>query len=151
MNYKGKYISGADFTAETNLKLGDYVVACGTLTYYSGGSQAEFAQGSNVISVLRAPSFSPADGNFSTATLSVTITADSGTQIRYTTDGTNPTATTGTVYSSAISINATTTIKAIAVKANKLTIFSIPTICCYRFYFAIIVFLTYIITGNGKE
>ncbi len=119
--YKGKYISGADFTAETNLKLGDYVVACGTLTYYSGGSQAEFAQGSNVISVLRAPSFSPADGNFSTATLSVTITADSGTQIRYTTDGTNPTATTGTVYSSAISINATTTIKAIAVKDGVVT------------------------------
>lgn len=114
--YKGKYISGADFTDETNLKLGDYVVACGTLTYYSSSSQAEFKQGSQVISVLRAPTFSPTEGNFSTETLSVTITADSDAQIRYTTDGTDPTATTGTVYSSAISINASTTIKAIAVK-----------------------------------
>lgn len=114
--YKGKYISGADFTDETNLKLGDFVVACGTLTYYSGGSQAEFKQNSQVISVVRAPSFSPADGNFSTTTLSVTITAEAGAQIRYTTDGTDPTTTTGSVYSSAISINASTTIKAIAVK-----------------------------------
>lgn len=114
--YKGKYISGADFTESTNLKLGDYVVACGTLTYYSGGSQAEFAQGSQVISVLRAPSFSPADGSFSTSTLSVTITADAGSQIYYTTDESEPTTTTGTLYTSAISISASTVIKAIAIK-----------------------------------
>ena len=119
--YKGKYISGADFTDETNLKLGDFVVACGTLTYYSSGSQAEFKQGSQVISVLRAPVFTPDGGNFSTATQSVTITADSGAQIRYTTDGTDPTATTGTVYSSAITIDESTTIKAIAVKDGVVT------------------------------
>lgn len=114
--YKGKYISGADFTDGTNLKLGDYVVACGTLTYYSGGSQAEFAQGSEVISVLRAPVFTPDGGSFSTATQSVTITADSGSQIYYTTDESVPTETNGTLYTSAISISASTVIKAIAVK-----------------------------------
>lgn len=39
-----------------------------------------------------------------------------GATIRYTTDGTDPTATTGTVYSSPITVNPPMTIKAIAVK-----------------------------------
>lgn len=43
-------------------------------------------------------------------------TATSGAEIRYTLDGTEPTATTGTVYSGAIEITEDTTINAIAVK-----------------------------------
>ena len=63
------------------------------------------------------PTFSPAAGTH-TGTQSVTIScaAPSNATIRYTTDGTTPTKSVGTVYSEAISVSATTTIKAIAYK-----------------------------------
>lgn len=51
---------------------------------------------------------------FQTST-SVTMSAESGAQIRYTLDGSNPSAN-STLYSSAITLNATTTVKAIAIK-----------------------------------
>lgn len=45
----------------------------------------------------------------------VTMSAESGAEIRYTTNGSNPTAS-STLYSSPITLNATTTVKAIAIK-----------------------------------
>ena len=61
-----------------------------------------------------APSFNPAAGTFTTST-SVTITTSTGgATIRYTTNGTTPSETAGTVYSSAVSITATSTLQAIA-------------------------------------
>ncbi len=119
--YKGKYISGADFTDATNLKVGDFVVVCGTLSYYSKYSQAELNADNEVVSVLHAPSFDPDGGEFTTDSQTIEITADSGAQIRYTTGGTAPTATTGTVYNSTFSITETTTVNAIAVKDGNVT------------------------------
>lgn len=49
------------------------------------------------------------------APFSVVLTGTAGTTIRYTTDGSTPTATTGTLYSAPIAVNAATTIKAISV------------------------------------
>lgn len=65
------------------------------------------------------PAFSPASWEQSAGvTLSVTLTcATDGATIYYTTDGSTPT-TASSVYSSAISLSATTTIKAIAVKSG---------------------------------
>jgi hypothetical protein len=61
-----------------------------------------------------APTFTPAAGTYSSAQ-SVTIsTTTSGASIRYTTDGSTPSSTAGTLYSGPISISATTTVKAIA-------------------------------------
>jgi hypothetical protein len=61
-----------------------------------------------------APSFSPPGGTY-TAAQNVSIsTTTSGATIRYTTNGTNPTSTSGTVYSGPVAIGATTTVKAIA-------------------------------------
>ena len=61
-----------------------------------------------------APTFNPAAGTFTTST-SVTIsTTTGGASIRYTTNGTTPSSTVGTVYSSAVSITATSTLQAIA-------------------------------------
>lgn len=64
--------------------------------------------------IVAAPAFSPAGGTYS-AGQTVTITsATSGATIRYTTDGSTPTATTGTLYTAPISISAAATLKAIA-------------------------------------
>lgn len=63
---------------------------------------------------LAAPTFSPAGGTFTSAQ-SVTISQEDGADIYYTTDGSDPT-TSSTKYASAITVNETTTIRAIAVK-----------------------------------
>lgn len=121
--YGGLYKDGANFTDANNVKLGDYVVVCGTLKYFSNNnnSQAEFDVNSQIKDILRAPTFNPDGGSFTEASQSVTISAESGAEIRYTTGETLPTSTTGTVYSGAISISETTTINALAVKDGKVT------------------------------
>lgn len=63
--------------------------------------------------VVNAPSISGTTP-FESST-QVTMTADSGAEIRYTTNGSNPTASSSR-YSSPITLNATTTVKAIAIK-----------------------------------
>src|SRR4030095_1969700 len=68
-------------------------------------------------SVVAAPTFSPTPGTFSSP-MSVTIsTTTAGASIRYTTDGSTPTSSAGTLYSGPVSISATTTFRAIAYKS----------------------------------
>ncbi|MFF7158525.1 chitobiase/beta-hexosaminidase C-terminal domain-containing protein [Streptomyces sp. NPDC008139] len=63
------------------------------------------------------PTFSPAGGTFSSAQ-SVTISdATSGASIRYTLDGSTPTAS-STLYSAPLNISASTTVKAIGIKSG---------------------------------
>lgn len=63
------------------------------------------------------PTFNPAAGSFSTAqNVTINCSTEDAT-IYYTTDGTMPT-TSSSIYSTAISVSETTTIKAIAVKTN---------------------------------
>ena len=64
-----------------------------------------------------APTFSPAGGSFTSAQDVTISTTTGGATIYYTTDGSTPT-TSSNVYSSAIPVSTTTTIKAIAVMAN---------------------------------
>lgn len=59
------------------------------------------------------PTASPVAGTYTTSK-SVTLSSSGATVIKYTTNGDSPTCTSGTTYSSAISISETTTIKAIA-------------------------------------
>ena len=67
-------------------------------------------------SVLTASTFSPAAGTFTTTqTVSIT-TAKTDDKINYTTDGSTPSATVGTLYTGPITVAATTTVKAIAFK-----------------------------------
>ena len=79
------------------------------------------------------PTFNPAAGTFTTST-SVTIsTTTGGATIRYTTNGTTPSSTVGTVYSSAVSITATSTLQAIAYEtgyANSAVASGVYTIQC---------------------
>ena len=79
-----------------------------TVTYSSGGNS------------VSQPTFSPAAGAV-TAGTTVTLTQASADAIRYTTDGTDPTKTTGTVYSDPITITTATTIKAIAIKGENVS------------------------------
>jgi hypothetical protein len=65
-----------------------------------------------------APQFSPGGGTY-TGTQTVTLTSgDLDATIRYTLDGSTPTATTGTVYTAPISVSANTTIRAVAVQVG---------------------------------
>ena len=95
--------------------VGDYVKMTGTLKNY-GGTKPQLDAACSAVTIIHAPTFSPDGGSFNTDSQNVTLSADDGSTIRYTTDGTDPTLSTGSVYNSAISITATTTIKAIAVK-----------------------------------
>ena len=70
------------------------------------------------IPTVETPTFSPAAMTFATDTLSVTLAcATAGATIRYTTNGSEPTASSAQ-YTGAITLNATTTIKAKAFKSN---------------------------------
>ena len=67
---------------------------------------------------VAAPTFSPAEGSY-TSSQSVSIsTTTEGAQIRYTTDSAEPTAYSGTVYTGPVTVSATTTINAIAYKSG---------------------------------
>jgi hypothetical protein len=91
----------------------------------SGGIPAMTDQnwtlGSSTISspTVTAPSFSPGGGTYSTPQ-TVTLSTTPGASIRYTTDGSTPTATHGTLYSDSapIAVSVTTTISAIAYKSG---------------------------------
>ncbi|MCU0468886.1 MAG: chitobiase/beta-hexosaminidase C-terminal domain-containing protein [Arcicella sp.] len=79
-------------------------------TYYVDDVRLRTSVASTVANVT----FSPAGGTFSTPQNISLTTATAGATIRYTNDGSNPTTTTGTIYTSPINVSATTTIKAIA-------------------------------------
>lgn len=71
--------------------------------------------GGSTVETVATPTFSPEEGTYTEAQ-NVTISCTtSGATIHYTTDGNTPT-TSSSVYSSAIPVSSTTTIKAIAVK-----------------------------------
>ena len=85
------------------------------IAYKSGMTDSAIASGSYTIAAACAtPTFSPAAGTYGSAQ-SVTIsTSTGGASIRYTTNGTTPSSTVGTVYSSPVAISANTTLQAIA-------------------------------------
>jgi formylglycine-generating enzyme required for sulfatase activity/C1A family cysteine protease len=65
------------------------------------------------------PTFNPADGTNFTTNQQVTISCPtSGAAIKYTTDGTIPSATAGTLYSAPFTLSTTATVKAIAIKSG---------------------------------
>jgi hypothetical protein len=64
------------------------------------------------------PVFNPLGGNFTSAQNITIATSTSGASIRFTTDGSTPSPTTGTLYAGPVPLGATTTLKAIAYKSG---------------------------------
>jgi nucleoid-associated protein YgaU len=67
---------------------------------------------------VAAPAFTPAEGSFTGAQSVAIATSTEGAEIRYTTDGSAPSASSGTVYTGPVPVAATTTIRAIAYKTG---------------------------------
>ena len=82
-----------------------------------GLDDSEVGSASYTIQAPAAPTFSPAGGTVGKGS-TVTLSSAEGTTIRYTTDGTEPSATVGTIYSDPIVINEDVTIKAVAYDAG---------------------------------
>ncbi|HBI34195.1 MAG TPA: hypothetical protein DEA43_05010 [Candidatus Moranbacteria bacterium] len=101
-------------TATTPAGTGPWTWSC---TGTDGGTDDSCSAPLLELDQVVAPTSSPAAGTY-TSVQSVTLSsATSGTTIYYTIDGSTPT-TSSTLYSSAISIGSTTTLKAIAVKSG---------------------------------
>lgn len=88
------------------------------IAYKSGSPDSSITSAAYTINIpppqVAAPVFSPAGGTYTSAQ-SVTITsATAGSTIRYTTDGSTPSGTAGTLYSGPVRISATATLQAIA-------------------------------------
>jgi hypothetical protein len=106
------------YSAPITLTGAAYVQAIAVATGYS---QSFIASANYNVSGISAPVFTPAAGTYSSAQ-SVTIAdATAGVTIYYTTDGSTPT-TSSAVYSGAIAVSATKTIKAIAAVAGSTTV-----------------------------
>jgi hypothetical protein len=75
--------------------------------------------GPNAGGPAAAPTFSPAPGTYTGSQTVAISSATTGASIRYTTDGSTPTSTSGTLYSGPITLSANATLKAIAYKPLK--------------------------------
>lgn len=85
---------------------------------FSGSLESGLGEGGINAEVPYKPSASPVASTY-TSTQSVSLSSlTSGATIRYTTNGTTPTCSTGTLYSGPLSVSSSQTIKAIACKDN---------------------------------
>ena len=69
-------------------------------------------------SMVATPTFTPAAGTYTSAQNVTISSATAGASIRYTTDGSTPTSTVGTIYSAPVSISVSQALKAIAYKSG---------------------------------
>jgi hypothetical protein len=91
--------------------------AINVIGYKDGMVSATLYAYLNIWYPVAPPVFTPVAGTYLTSQSVTIATATVGATIRYTTDGSIPSPTNGTVYSGAIVISSTTTLKAIAYKS----------------------------------
>jgi hypothetical protein len=109
--YVGEYVNGSDWRSYTSATANNYKSGSTTqsLTFYVLDEGEETA--------CATPTFSPAAGAVVSGTQVSISCSTEGAAIHYTTDGTDPTASSAT-YSATIPVTSEMTIKAIAVKAG---------------------------------
>ncbi len=117
-SYRGKNLNNTNFTANSDVKVGEIVTIKGTIQKYNNTTY-QLATGNYLVDHKKkpaTPTFSPAAGSYTSAQ-NVTISSTEGATIHYTM-GDNPATPTSssTTYSSPINVSANTTIKAIAIK-----------------------------------
>jgi alpha-tubulin suppressor-like RCC1 family protein len=89
------------------------------MAYMTGWTTSTVISGLYTIEMpVSATEFNPASGFFTEAQNITITTTTAGASIRYTTDGSIPSSTNGTLYSSAVPITETTTLRAIAYKTG---------------------------------
>jgi hypothetical protein len=111
----GTAVMATNFSFPASLPPGTYslvVVANGNssdaVTFNPYGAPSQVAK----------PTFSPGGGTYTSAQTVIINDSTNGATIRYTTDGSTPSETNGTVYSVSISIGSTATLQAIAYKSG---------------------------------
>ena len=118
---KPSWLGDCEFNGNTlDIEVEENTTAIERSTYfkvYSGSTYSPIITITQDALVVTAPSFSTSAGAVAPGT-KITLTQAAADEIRYTLDGTDPTKTTGTVYSTPIEITTPTTIKAIAVKGD---------------------------------
>jgi RHS repeat-associated protein len=103
--------SGTQYTAPVTVSVTETIKAIGCKSGYTNSSVGS----ATYTMVVANPTFSPVAGTYNNNQTVTISTTTSGASIRYTTDGTTtPSPTVGTLYSGAITVSATTTVKAIA-------------------------------------
>jgi uncharacterized repeat protein (TIGR03803 family) len=116
-----RYTTDGSTPTETNGTLYTGPVSIGAATTltaiaYKGGFTDSPVTSSNYtfLPQVATPAFSPPAGTYTVGQSVAITTATSGASIRYTTDGSTPTETIGTLYSGAVTINTSTVLNAIA-------------------------------------
>jgi hypothetical protein len=105
-------------TANVTLPAGQQVL---TLNQDNGGWNINYASFTSSAVTVATPVFSPGGGTYGTAQNVSISDSTGGASIRYTLDGSTPTSTTGTLYSGAVNISSTATLKAVGYESGDTT------------------------------
>lgn len=116
-------IHGINISADSDefllaAELAEFTVEFGDVAYFRTPTPGEFNPASGASEFLVSDVTIEQPAGFYGEAFDVAITAEQGTTIRYTTDGSEPTETSGTEYVGPVTVDSTTTLRARSFKSN---------------------------------